>query len=79
MALDQLIDEELLSQGALKEGLKSSLEGVERKQDLAKKYLESQLAKEPPVTDVQMRDFYRNHGEKFFIPSGFNFENFLYP
>lgn len=78
-ALDQLIDEELLAQAALKQGLKSSLQGVERKQDLAKKYLESQLAKEPPVTDVQMRDFYRSHGEKFFIPAGVQLREFFVP
>jgi hypothetical protein len=79
VALDRLIDEELLAQAALKEGLKSSLEGVERKQDLAKKYLESQLAKESPVNDVEMREFYRNHGEKFFIPAGVQLREFFVP
>jgi hypothetical protein len=79
VALNQLIDEELLAQAALKQGLKSSLKGVERKQELAKKYLESQLAKEPPVSDLQMRDFYRSHGEKFFIPAGVQLREFFIP
>jgi hypothetical protein len=78
-ALDLLIDEELLAQAALKEGLKSSFEGVEKKRDLAKKYLESQLAKEPPVSDVQLRDFYKNHGEKFYIPAGVQLREFFVP
>ena len=79
VGLDQLINEELLAQAAQKEGLKSSFEGVERKQDLAKKYLESQLAKEPPVSDVQMREFYRSHGEKFLIPAGVQLREFFIP
>ena len=77
--LDRLIDEELLAQAALKQGLKSSLEGVERKQDLAKKYLESQLAKEPPVSDAQMREFYKSHGEKFLIPAGVQLRELFIP
>jgi hypothetical protein len=79
LAVDRLIDEELLAQAALNQGLKSTLKGVERKQDLAKKYLESQLVKEPPVSDVQMREFYRNHGEKFFIPAGVQLREFFVP
>jgi hypothetical protein len=79
VALDRLIDEELLAQAGLKQGLKSSLQGVERKQDLAKRYLEIQLAKEPPVSDVQLRDFYRSHGEKFFIPAGVQLREFFIP
>lgn len=79
VGLDQFINEELLAQAAIKEGLKSSLEGVERKQDLAKKYLESQLAKEPPVGDAQMREFYKSHGEKFLIPAGVQLREFFIP
>ena len=79
VGLDQFINEELLAQAALKEGLKSSFEGVERKQDLAKKYLESQLAKEPPVSDAQMREFYKGHGEKFLIPAGVQLREFFIP
>ena len=79
VGLDQFINEELLAQAALKEGLKSSFEGVERKQDLAKKYLESQLAKEPPVSDDQMREFYKRHGEKFLIPAGVQLREFFIP
>jgi len=79
VGLDQFINEELLAQAALKQGLKSSFEGVERKQDLAKKYLESQLAKEPPVSDVQMREFYKSHGEKFLIPAGVQLREFFIP
>ena len=79
MALDRLIDEELLAQAALKEGLKSPFEGVEKRQDLAKKYLESQLVKEPPVSDGQLRDFYKNHGEKFYIPAGVQLRELFIP
>ncbi|MFN8007820.1 MAG: hypothetical protein U0V70_12485 [Terriglobia bacterium] len=77
--LDRLIDEELLAQAALKAGLKSSQKGIEEKRDLAQKYLESQLAKEPKIDDAQLRDFYKNHGEKFFIPGGVQLREFFIP
>ena len=78
-ALDRLIDEELLAQAAIKEGLKSSYDGVEKRRDLAKRYLESQLAKEQPVSDALLREFYRNHGEKFYIPSAVQLRELFVP
>jgi hypothetical protein len=75
--LDRLIEEELLAQGARNEGLKTSLRGAEGRQDLASQYVKTELVKLPPVTDSEVRSFYRNHGEKFLIPGGVQVREFF--
>lgn len=67
-ALDQLIEDELLAQEARRQGFKSSLAGPASRQDLARQSLQQYLAKLPAVTDADLRSFYKNHGEKFYIP-----------
>jgi hypothetical protein len=79
LALDRLIEEELLAQAATKLGMRSSFEGIEKRHDLALKFVEGQLAKEQPVTDAQLRDFYKNHAEKFYIPSGVQLRELFIP
>src|SRR5262245_64249429 len=67
-ALDTLIEDELLAQAARRQGLKTGLTGNSGRQDLARQYLERRVAKLPPLTDADLRMFYKNHGEKFTIP-----------
>ncbi len=77
VGLDRVIEEELLAQGAKNEGVKTFLHGPQGRQDLASRYLKAEFAKLPPVLDAEMRSFYRNHGEKFFIPGGVQVREFF--
>jgi hypothetical protein len=67
-ALDALVQDELLAQAARQEGLKTNLKGSAGRKDLARQYLAQDLAKLPPINEVELRNFYKNHGEKFIIP-----------
>lgn len=67
-ALDTLVQDELLAQAGRQEGLKTNLKGNAGRTDLARQYLAQSLSKEPPLDEVQMRNFYKNHGEKFITP-----------
>jgi hypothetical protein len=69
-ALDQLIEDELLAQGARKQGLSVKSTGMAGRQELARLYVEQRVAKMPPVSDADLRSFYKNHGEKFYVPRG---------
>jgi hypothetical protein len=67
-ALDVLVQDELLAQAAQQEGLKTNLKGGAGRKDLAKQSLARELGKLPPLDEVDLRNFYKNHGEKFIIP-----------
>jgi PPIC-type peptidyl-prolyl cis-trans isomerase-like protein len=67
-ALDALVQDELLAQAARQSGLKTNLKGSEGRKDLARQYLAQNLSKVPPVDDAALRNFYKNHGEKFITP-----------
>lgn len=67
-ALDALVQDELLAQAGRQEGLKTSLKGSAGRKDLSRQFLAQNLSKVPPVDEVQMRNFYKNHGEKFITP-----------
>ncbi|HEU0007150.1 MAG TPA: hypothetical protein VFS12_14290, partial [Terriglobia bacterium] len=66
-ALDALIQDELLAQAARQDGLKTNLKGSAGRKDLANQYLAQNLAKVPAVDEAGLRNFYKNHGEKFII------------
>jgi len=67
-ALDALVQDELLAQAARQDGLKTNLKGSAGRKDLATQYLAQNLSKVPPVDEAALRNFYKNHGEKFIIP-----------
>jgi PPIC-type peptidyl-prolyl cis-trans isomerase-like protein len=66
-ALDTLIEDELLAQAGRMQGLKTNLQGSAGRKELAQQLLTQHLAKLPPVDDAALRNFYKNHGEKFVI------------
>ena len=66
-ALDALVQDELLAQAARQNGLKTILKGSAGRKDLANQYLARDLAKLPPLDEAELRNFYKNHGEKFII------------
>jgi hypothetical protein len=66
--LEHLIEDEILAQAARSNGLKTMLHGTEARRELSKEYVEEQAAKLPPFSEVELRDFYKNHGEKFYVP-----------
>ena len=68
-ALDALVQDELLAQAARQEGLKTKLKGSAGRKDLANQYLAENLSKVPAVDEADLRNFYKNHGEKFVIPA----------
>ena len=68
-ALDALVQDELLAQAARQNGLKTNLKGSAGRKDLANQYLAQNLFKVPAVDEADLRNFYKNHGEKFVIPS----------
>ena len=59
--------DELLAQVARRHGLKTNLKDSAGRKDLAQQLLTQQVAKLPPFDDAALRDFYKNHGEKFVI------------
>jgi hypothetical protein len=67
-ALDTLIENELLAQAGKRQGLKTNLSGHSGRQDLARQYLQRRVATLPRLSDADLRSFYRNHGEKFYVP-----------
>lgn len=68
VALDHLIEDELLAEAARRQGIKTHLTGSAARQDLVHQYLA--LTKIPEPNDADLRSFYKNHGEKFYIPPG---------
>lgn len=66
--LEKLTENEILAQAAKRRGFKTPLGGASARQDLARLYLASEIAKLPPLKDSEIRGFYKNHGEKFYIP-----------
>jgi parvulin-like peptidyl-prolyl isomerase len=77
--LDQLIEEELLAQEAKRRGLTTSLEGAQARRDLSGQYLRSELTKLSPLSDREVRSFYKDHGEKFLIPGGIQVRELFLP
>ena len=69
-ALDTLIEDELLAQAGKRQGLKTTLTGNSGREQLARQYLQQRVAKHPPLSDADLRAFYKSHGEKFTIPPG---------
>ena len=67
-ALDTLIEDELLAQAGRRQGLMTDLSGHSGRQDLARQYLQRRVAMLPRLSDADLRSFYRNHGEKFYVP-----------
>jgi hypothetical protein len=67
-ALAALVQDELLAQAARQDGLKTNLNGSAGRKDLAGQYLAQNLSKVPSVDEAALRNFYKNHGEKFIIP-----------
>src|SRR5262245_5179568 len=68
VALDGLIEDELLAEGARRRGMKTDLDGSAGREDLAGRYLA--LNKIPDPSDADLRGCYKDHGEKFYIPAG---------
>jgi hypothetical protein len=67
-ALDTLIENELLAQAGRRQGLKTTLTGNSGREQLARQYLQQRVAMLPPLSDADLRAFYKSHGEKFTIP-----------
>jgi hypothetical protein len=63
--LNELVEDELLSQEALRLGLTSSLPSAQKRQDLAIQLVQKEAAKLPEISPAEERNFYKNHGEKF--------------
>ncbi len=62
---DELVEDELLAQEALHRGIDSVSTDNERRRVLAVTLIQDEASRQPPITDVEERDFYKNHGEKF--------------
>ena len=67
-ALEKLIEDEVLAQEARRQGFKTPLRGVPARQELARSLLTLEISKLSPLSDAEIRGFYKNHGEKFYIP-----------
>jgi PPIC-type PPIASE domain len=67
-ALEHVIEDELLAQAAKVHGLSTALKGAQARQDLAARYVEERVTQLPPLSESELREFYRNHGEKFYVP-----------
>jgi PPIC-type PPIASE domain len=78
-ALDKLIEDELLAQEARRQGMKTLLTGAPTRQDLASQYLKDQAAKMPLISDAEVRNFYKSHGEKFYVPKGVQVRELFLP
>ena len=78
-ALDALIQDELLAQAGRQDGLRTNLKGSAGRKDLARQYLAQNLAKVPAVDEADLRNFYKNHGEKFIIPPGVQVRELFLP
>jgi PPIC-type PPIASE domain len=65
--LDALVQDEFLAQAARQDGLKTNQKGSAGRKDLANQYLAQNLSKVPAVAEADLRNFYKNHGEKFII------------
>jgi hypothetical protein len=77
--LDGVLEDELLAQEARRRGFSSALAGSQARKDLADQFFSAELSNLPPVTDQDMRTFYKNHGEKFYIPPGINVKELFVP
>ena len=77
--LDALVEDELLAQAARQDGLKTSQKGCAGRKDLANQYLALNLSKVPTVDEAALRNFYKNHGEKFIIPPGVQVRELFLP
>ena len=67
--LDALVQDELLAQAARQDGFRTNQKGCAGRKDLANQYLAQNLSKVPAVDEADLRNFYKNHGEKFIIPA----------
>src|SRR6185503_8948317 len=66
-ALDALLQDELLAQAARQDGLKTNLKGSAGRKDLVNQYVAENLSKVPAVDEADLRNFYKNHGEKVVV------------
>lgn len=78
-ALDRIVEDELLAQLARQQGFSTSGSGPQARQDLANQLITSELRKLPEVSDSDLRSFYKNHGERFYIPPGVNVRELFLP
>jgi hypothetical protein len=77
--LDRVVENELLAQLARQQGFSTSENGTLARQDLANQLLKSETAKLPGITDRELRSFYKDHGERFYIPPGVNVRELFLP
>ncbi len=77
--LDRVVENELLAQLARQQGFSTSENGTLARQDLANQLIKSETAKLPGITDRELRSFYKNHGERFYIPPGVNLRELFLP
>ena len=77
--LDRVVEDELLAQLARQQEFRTSASGPLKRQDLANQLIISETAKLPEVSDRELRSFYKNHGEKFYIPGGVNVRELFLP
>ncbi|MEW5976124.1 MAG: peptidyl-prolyl cis-trans isomerase [Acidobacteriota bacterium] len=69
-ALNKVVEDELLAQEAVARGMKPSPSRIPARSDLAEQLVSQELATLPPLSEQELRSFYKNHGEKFYIPPG---------
>jgi hypothetical protein len=77
--LDRVVEDELLSQLASQEGLTATAGMPLPRQDLANQLLKAEASKSPEISDRDLRTFYKNHGEKFYIPAGVTVRELFLP
>ena len=77
--LDRVVEDELLAQTARQQGFNSLESGALARQDMANQLINSEKAKLPEIADNEIRSFYKNHGERFYIPPGVNVRELFLP
>jgi hypothetical protein len=77
--LDRVVEDELLSQLASQEGLTATAGMPLPRQDLANQLVEREVSRLPQISDHDLRAFYKDHGEKFYIPPGVTVRELFLP
>ncbi len=77
--VDRVVEDEVLAQAAQRQGMRTTFTGPGARQDLAVQLVRAEQAKLPAVSDKELRTFYKEHGEKFYIPPGINVRELFLP
>jgi parvulin-like peptidyl-prolyl isomerase len=64
-AFDEVVEDELLAQEAMRRGINPSSTSNQPRRELSTRLVQAEVSQQPPITDAAEREFYKNHGEKF--------------